>query len=96
MHACLELVLLWSCDQSLTLIASFFLLLYQCKPGHFASSVHQGADIHWRLSTQYGDSAVLRRSEHEWIEKFKSGRTYVTHEEGAGRPSTSTTDEKIQ
>src|SRR5215469_4100536 len=32
----------------------------------------------------------------EWIEKFKSGWTNVTHEEGAGRPSTSTTDEKIQ
>ena len=55
-----------------------------------------GAEIHRRLSTQYGDSAVPRRSVYEWIEKFKSGRTNVTHEEGAGRPSTSTTDEKIQ
>ena len=55
-----------------------------------------GAEIHRRLSTQYGDSALPRRSVYEWIEKFKSGRTNVTHEEGAGRPSTSTTNEKIQ
>ena len=55
-----------------------------------------GAEIHRRLSTQYGDSALPRRSVYEWIEKFKSGRTNVTHEEGAGRPSTSTIDEKIQ
>jgi len=55
-----------------------------------------GAEIHRRLSTQYGDSALLRRSVYEWIEKFKSGRTNVTHEEGAVRPSISTTDEKIQ
>jgi len=55
-----------------------------------------GAEIHRRLSTQYGDSAVQRRNVYEWIEKFTSGRTNVTHEEGAGRPLTSTTDEKIQ
>ena len=55
-----------------------------------------GAEIHRRLSTQYGDSAVPRRSVYEWIEKFKSGWTKVTHEEGAGRRSTSTIDEKIQ
>ena len=54
-----------------------------------------GAEIHRRLSTQHGDSALSRRSVYEWIEKFKSGRTNVTHEEGAGRPSTSTTDEKF-
>ena len=54
-----------------------------------------GAEIHRRLSTQYGDSALPRRSVYEWIEKFISGRTNVTHEEGAGRPSTSNND-KIQ
>ena len=48
-----------------------------------------GAEIHQRLSTQYGDSALPRRSVYEWIEKFKSGRTNVTHKEAAGRPSTS-------
>jgi hypothetical protein len=30
------------------------------------------------------------------IEKFKNGRTNMMHDEGAGRPSTSTTDKKIQ
>ena len=55
-----------------------------------------GAEIHRKLSTQYGDSALPRGSVYEWIEKFKSGRTNVTHEEQAGRPSTSTADEKIQ
>ena len=55
-----------------------------------------GAEIHRRLSTQYGDSALSRRSVYKWIEKFTSGRTNMTHEEGAGGPSISTTDEKIQ
>ena len=41
-HACLELVLLWSCNGSWTLIASFFLLLFHCKHGRCASSLHQG------------------------------------------------------
>lgn len=46
---------------------------------------------------QHNTGTVLYRVEvYEWIEKFKSGRTNVTHEEEAGRPSTSTTDEKIQ
>jgi hypothetical protein len=54
-----------------------------------------GAEIHRRLSTQYGNSALPHRSVYESIEKIKSGRTSVTHEEGARRPST-TTDEKIQ
>ena len=55
-----------------------------------------GAEIHRRLSTQYRDSALPRRSVYEWIEKFKSGWINMTHEHGAGRLSTSTTDEKIQ
>ena len=29
------------------------------------------AEIHRRLSTQYGDSALQRRSVCEWIKKFK-------------------------
>lgn len=55
-----------------------------------------GAEIHRRLTTQYGGSALPRRSVYVWIERFKNGRTSVMHEEGAGRPSTSTTEEKIQ
>jgi hypothetical protein len=34
-----------------------------------------------------------QRSVYEWIEKLKNGRTSVTHEEGAGRPSTTTADD---
>ena len=55
-----------------------------------------GVEIHRTLSTQYRDSALPHRSVYEWIEKFKSGQTNMTHEEGAGLLSTSTTDEKIQ
>jgi hypothetical protein len=55
-----------------------------------------GAEIHWRLSTQYGDSALQCRSVYEWLKKFKTDQTSMKHEEEAGCPSTSTTDEKIQ
>ena len=33
---------------------------------------------------------------HEWIEKFKSGRTSVKHAERVGCPSTSTSEEKTE
>jgi transposase len=55
-----------------------------------------GAEIHRRLSAQYGNSVLQQRSVYEWIEKLKNGRTSVTHEEGAGRPSTATTDDNIE
>ncbi|XP_014771619.1 uncharacterized protein LOC106870141 [Octopus bimaculoides] len=54
-----------------------------------------GSEIHRRRLAQYGDSALLRSSVYEWIEMFKSGRTSVMHEDGAGRLLTSTADEKI-
>jgi hypothetical protein len=55
-----------------------------------------GAEIHRRLSAQYGNSVLPQRSVYEWIEKFKNGRTSVTHEEAAGRPSTATLDDNIE
>ena len=55
-----------------------------------------GAEIHRRLATQYGDSALPRANVYKWMEQFKNGRTSVIHHEGAGRPSTSTTEENIQ
>jgi hypothetical protein len=55
-----------------------------------------GAEIHRRHSAQYGNSVLPLRSVYEWIENFKNGRTSVTHEEGAGRPSTATTDDSIE
>jgi transposase len=55
-----------------------------------------GAETHRRLSAQYGNSVLPQRSVYEWIEKFKNGRTSIMHEEGAGRPSMSTTDNNIE
>ena len=54
-----------------------------------------GAEMHRRLSAQYGNRVLPQRSVYEWIEKFKNGRKSVTHE-GAGRPSTATTDNNIE
>jgi len=55
-----------------------------------------GAEIHRRLSAQYGDRALPRRSVYEWIEKFQHGRTSVKDEERAERPSTSITDSNVE
>jgi transposase len=55
-----------------------------------------GAEIHRRLSAQYGNSVSPQGSVYEWIDKFKNGRKSVTHEEGAGRPSTATSDDNIE
>jgi hypothetical protein len=55
-----------------------------------------GAETHRRLSAQYGNSVLPQRSVYEWIEKLKNVHTSVTHEEGAGRPSTATTDDNIE
>jgi len=55
-----------------------------------------GAEIHRRLSAQYGDSALPRRNVYEWIEIFQHDRTSVKDEERAGRPSTSTTESNVE
>jgi hypothetical protein len=55
-----------------------------------------GAEIHRRLSAQYGGSALPRRSVYEWIEKFQHGRTSLKDEERAGRPCTSITDSNVE
>jgi hypothetical protein len=46
-------------------------------------------EIHCRMLTQYGQSSISQRKVHEWVERFKSGRTRVTDEGRSGRPSTS-------
>ena len=56
----------------------------------------KGAEIHASLCTQYGNNALPRRSIYEWIEMFENGRTSVMDAERSGRPSTSTTDEKLE
>ena len=41
-----------------------------------------GTKIHQRLLAQYGDNALSKTTVYEWIEKFKTGRTSVKHQEG--------------
>ncbi|PNF39899.1 hypothetical protein B7P43_G00920 [Cryptotermes secundus] len=55
-----------------------------------------GAAIHQRLSAKYGNNVLPQRSIYEWFEKFKTGRTSVTHEEGARQPSTATNEDNIE
>ena len=40
-----------------------------------------GAEIHWRLLSQYENNALQRASVYKWIKKFKRGRTSVTCKE---------------
>jgi hypothetical protein len=54
------------------------------------------AEIHRRLSAQYGDNALPWRSVYEWIEKFQHVRTSVKDEKRAGRQSTSITDSNVE
>ena len=54
------------------------------------------AAIHQRPSVQYGNSVLLQRSVYDWIEKLKNGRTNVTHDKGAWRPSTAITEDNIE
>ena len=49
-----------------------------------------------RLSAQYGNNVLPQRSVYEWIEKLNNGRTNVTHDKGAGRPSTAITEDNIE
>ena len=37
-----------------------------------------GAQIHLRMSAQYGDKVLSRRIVYEWIDMFENGRTSVT------------------
>ena len=55
-----------------------------------------GAAFHQRRSAQYGNSILPQWNVYEWIEKFKNGRTNVTHDKGAGRPSTAITEDSIE
>ena len=55
-----------------------------------------GAEIHHRLSAQYGSSALPQQSVYDGITMFKNGRTNGTDDERSGCPSTSTTEENIE
>ena len=60
------------------------------------SEAVSGTAIHQRLSAQYGNSVLPQWSVYEWIEKLKNGRTNVTHDKGAGRPSMAITEDGIE
>ncbi|UYV78688.1 hypothetical protein LAZ67_16002392 [Cordylochernes scorpioides] len=47
------------------------------------------------LQTAYGDAAMSRRRVFEWYKRFKEGREETADNERSGRPSTSTTPEKV-
>ena len=55
-----------------------------------------GTELHRRLSTQYGDNILLKRTVYEWIKTFKKGRTSAKNEDRSGRPTSSTTDDIIE
>ncbi|UYV80686.1 hypothetical protein LAZ67_19001393, partial [Cordylochernes scorpioides] len=47
------------------------------------------------LQTAYGDAVMSRRRVFEWYKRFKEGREETADNERSGRPSTSTTPEKV-
>ncbi|UYV70423.1 hypothetical protein LAZ67_7002950 [Cordylochernes scorpioides] len=55
----------------------------------------KGADIFWILQTAYGGAIKSRRRVFEWYKLFKEGREETADKERSGRPSTSTTPEKV-
>ncbi|UYV67290.1 hypothetical protein LAZ67_5000135, partial [Cordylochernes scorpioides] len=55
----------------------------------------KGADIFWMLQTVYGIAVISRRRVFEWYKHFKEGREETADNERSGRPSTSTTPEKV-
>ncbi|UYV65560.1 hypothetical protein LAZ67_3004693 [Cordylochernes scorpioides] len=55
----------------------------------------KGAEIFWMLQRAYGDAVMSRRQVFEWYKRFKEGREETADNERSGRPSTSTTPEKV-
>ncbi|UYV63007.1 hypothetical protein LAZ67_2002824 [Cordylochernes scorpioides] len=53
------------------------------------------ADAFRMLTVAYGEATLDRSNVYRWYKMFSEGREDVDDEERAGRPSTSTTDEKI-
>ncbi|UYV83425.1 hypothetical protein LAZ67_23000967 [Cordylochernes scorpioides] len=53
------------------------------------------ADAFRMLTVAYGEASLDRSNVYRWYKMFSEGREDVNDEERAGRPSTSTTDEKI-
>ncbi|UYV76060.1 hypothetical protein LAZ67_13002356, partial [Cordylochernes scorpioides] len=56
---------------------------------------YECADAFQMLTVAYGEANLDRSNVYRWYKMFSEGREDVNDEERAGRPSTSTTDEKI-
>ncbi|UYV61779.1 hypothetical protein LAZ67_1006501 [Cordylochernes scorpioides] len=55
----------------------------------------KAAEIFWMLQKVYRDAVVGQRRVFEWYKRFKEGREETADNERSGRPSTSTTSEKV-
>ncbi|UYV77771.1 hypothetical protein LAZ67_15002215 [Cordylochernes scorpioides] len=55
----------------------------------------KSADAFRMLTVAYGEATLDRSNVYRWYKMFSEGREDVNDEERAGRPSTSTTDEKL-
>ncbi|UYV71570.1 hypothetical protein LAZ67_8003713 [Cordylochernes scorpioides] len=55
----------------------------------------KGAEIFCMLHTAYGDAVMSQRRVFKWYKRFKDGREDTADNERSGRPSTSTTPEKV-
>ncbi|UYV78693.1 hypothetical protein LAZ67_16002432 [Cordylochernes scorpioides] len=55
----------------------------------------KSADAFRMLTVAYGETTLDRSNVYRWYKMFSEGRENVNDEERAGRPSTSTTEEKI-
>ncbi|UYV71856.1 hypothetical protein LAZ67_9000716 [Cordylochernes scorpioides] len=58
-------------------------------------SVRDDPNLLQRVITAYGDAVLSRRRILEWYKRFKEGRKETADNERSGRPSTSTTPEKV-
>ncbi|UYV75811.1 hypothetical protein LAZ67_13001424 [Cordylochernes scorpioides] len=62
---------------------------------YFVKNEIKCADAFRMLTVAYGEATLDRSNVYRWYKIFSEGREDVNDEERAGRPSTSTTDEKI-
>ncbi|UYV66392.1 hypothetical protein LAZ67_4001526 [Cordylochernes scorpioides] len=68
-------------------------LLLRLKP--LQEQMAECADAFRMLTVAYGEATLDRSNVYRWYKMFSEGREDVNDEERAGRPNTSTTDEKI-
>ncbi|UYV69811.1 hypothetical protein LAZ67_7000842 [Cordylochernes scorpioides] len=80
----------WNMDMKVTEIEDQRICIKFCVKNGF-----KGAEIFWMLQTAYGDAVMSRRRVFQWYKRFKKGREETADNERSGRPSTSTTPEKV-